>query len=157
MAMSHAIEHYLRAHELPFETIARPPGPRHPEVSEDLTPILPDQVAKSVLLQDDDGYIIAVLPSTRNLDLQKLRQTLDRMVHLAVEREVEDLFVDCDAGSVPAIGNAYDVTTVVDEALLEQSQVYFAAGDRTALIRMKGRDFRALMADRPRGRFSYRI
>lgn len=155
MAIAQAVEHYLRAHELPYEIIPHSRAASSARVAE--TAHLPgDQLAKSVLLQDANGYLIALLPSTRKLDLGKLRHHLDRMVQLAVEQEVERIFSDCDAGAVPALGNAYDVATIVDDALLAQAEVYFEAGDHEELVHMSGRDFRALMADLPHGHFTYR-
>ena len=115
-----------------------------------------EQLAKSVLLQDANGYLIALLPSTRKLDLGKLRHHLDRMVQLAVEQDVERIFSDCERGAVPALGNAYDVVTIVDDTLLTQPEIYFEAGDHEELVHMSGRDFRALMADLPHGHFTYR-
>ena len=155
MAIAQAVEHYLRAHELPYEVIPHSRAVSSARVAE--TAHLPgDQLAKSVLLQDANGYLIALLPSTRKLDLGKLRHQLDRMVALAIEQEVNRIFSDCDAGAVPALGSAYDVVTVVDDALLAQPEIYFEAGDHEELVHMSGRDFRALMADLPHGRVTYR-
>ena len=65
------------------------------------------------------------------------------------------LFYDCDLGAVPALGKAYEVETVVDDTLLRQPEIYFEGGDHEALVHLSGRDFRALMADLPHGRFTY--
>lgn len=155
MAIAPAVEQFLQAHELPYDLVSHPralSASRTAQVSR----VPGDQLAKSVLLQDPSGYVVAVLPSTRRLDLGKLRHHLDRMMELAVEDEVEDLFCDCDRGAIPAIAKAYNVETVVDDTLLQQPEVYFESGDHEALVHMSGRDFRALMADLPHGRFTYK-
>jgi len=155
MAIAQAVENYLRVQELPYDTIEHPKAVSSAHVAE-AAHVPGDRVAKSVLLQDANGYIVAVLPSTRKLHLGKLRHQFDRMLGLAPEREVMKLFSDCDAGAIPAVGHAYDLTTVIDDSLLEQPEIYFEAGDHEALIHMNGRYFRALMADLPHGHFTYR-
>lgn len=156
MAIAPAVEQFLRAHELHYDLVSHPhtvSASRTAEVSH----VPGDQLAKSVLLQDESGYVVAVLPSTRRLDLGKLRHHLNRMMKIAVENEVEDLFRDCDPGAIPAIAKAYDVETIVDDTLLQQPDIYFESGDHEALVHMSGRDFRALMADLPHGRFTYKV
>jgi Ala-tRNA(Pro) deacylase len=155
MAIAQAVENYLRVHELPYDTIKHPKAVSATHVAE-AAHVPGDRLAKSVLLQDANGYVVAVLPSTHKLHLGKLRNQFNRMLGLATEDEISDLFSDCDSGAIPAVGHAYDVTTVIDDSLLEQPDVYFEAGDHEALIHMNGRDFRALMADLPHGHFTYR-
>lgn len=156
MAIAQSVEAFLQAHEVPYELVKHPRSVSSMRTAE-VSHVPGDQLAKSVLLEDESGYIVAVLPSTRKLDLGKLRHHLDRMVGLAVEHEVTEIFRDCDPGAIPALARAYDVETIVDDTLLQQSEVYFEGGDHEALVHMSGRDFRALMADAPHGRFTYRV
>lgn len=67
---------------------------------------------------------------------------------LAVEKELVELFRDCDPGAIPAIGAAYRIDTIVDESLLQQPDVYFEAGDHEALVHVKGPAFGAMMTAR---------
>jgi Ala-tRNA(Pro) deacylase len=115
------------------------------------------QLAKSVLLEDEQGYLMAVIPSTHRLDLGKLHHQLNRMVGLAVEREVTELFRDCDPGAIPALGTAYHVEAIIDDELLQQPDVYFEAGDHEALVHVSGRTFGNMMAGVAHGRFAHHV
>ena len=112
------------------------------------------KVAKSVLLKDDEGYLLAVLPACHRLHLGRLHHALDRSLGLATEAEVTTLFGDCAIGAIPPAGVLYDLETIVDETLLEQEDIYFEAGDHERLIHMKRDDFSKLLGDTMRGRFS---
>jgi Ala-tRNA(Pro) deacylase len=110
-----------------------------------------------VLLEDDDGHLMAIIPSTHRIDLGKLHHHLNRRVGLAIEKEVTELFSDCDPGAIPAIGAAYRVETIIDDALFQQPDVYFEAGDHEALVHVSGQAFGAMMAGAPHGRFTHHI
>ena len=116
-----------------------------------------DKVAKGVLLRDEEGYLLAVLPATHRLHLGRLHRWLNRDLGLATEREVAQLFEDCEVGAIPPTGLLYDVETVVDESLLAQPDVYFEAGDHEQLIHMPMPEFKKLLGDAVRGRVSFRI
>lgn len=156
MAIAQSIQSYLQDHSIPYDIVRHPRSLSSMRTAQ-VAHVPGDRLAKAVLLEDESGYVMAVLPSTRKLDLGKLRHHLDRMVGLAVESEIGAIFRDCDPGAIPALGEAYDVETVVDDTLLQQPEVYFEAGDHEELIHMSGREFRELMADFPHGRFSYRV
>ena len=112
------------------------------------------RVAKSVLLKDDQNYLLAVLPACHRLHLGTLHQMLDRNLGLATESELAALFGDCALGAIPPAGALYDLETIVDEALLEQENIYFEAGDHERLVHMKREDFIELLGDAKRGIFS---
>jgi Ala-tRNA(Pro) deacylase len=112
------------------------------------------KVAKSVLLKDGESYLLAVLPACYRLHLGQLHRALGRDLGLATETEVAVLFGDCVLGAIPPAGVLYDLDTIVDEALLEQDDIYFEAGDHEQLIHMKQADFTKLLGDARRGRFS---
>lgn len=114
----------------------------------------PDQLAKTVLLEDDRGYLVAVVPASRRVELQSLERQLGRRLVLASEREVQDMFSDCAHGAIPAIGQAYGLDVVWDDCLAGCADVYFEAGDHTDLVRMSGKEFTFLMGLRPHGPIS---
>lgn len=156
MPIAQSVQSFLQDHSVHYDVVRHPRSVSSMRTAE-VAHVPGDRLAKAVLLEDDSGYVVAVLPSTRKLDLGKLRHHLDRMVALAVESEVGEVFRDCDPGAIPALGKAYDVETVVDDTVLQQPEVYFEGGDHEELVHMSGREFRELMADLPHGRFSYRV
>lgn len=68
-----------------------------------------EQLAKGVVLKDDKGYLVAVVPATHHVQLGKLRKQYNRYFSLAEEKDLHDLFHDCSIGAVPPIGDAYGV------------------------------------------------
>ncbi len=113
-----------------------------------------DRLAKAVLLEDEDGYVLVVLPASHRLALGALHNALQRRLGLATEGEVGELFRDCELGAIPPFGEPYGIETVLDDSLLEQPEVYFESGDHEELVRVSGEQFRRLLAGWPHGPFS---
>jgi len=111
-------------------------------------------VAKAVLLEDERGYVVAIVPGSRRVDLAALRGHLRRELELASEAALEALFPDCERGAVPPVTAPYRVPTVYDDSLRGLLEVYFEAGDHEDVVHMRGRDFLAMLSGSPHGRFS---
>jgi Ala-tRNA(Pro) deacylase len=103
------------------------------------------QIAKAVLLRDEYGYVLAVIPASRELDLAEVEQELGRRLHLAKEYELNEIFTDCALGAVPALGPAYGLETVADTQLRSMSDIYFESGDHEELIHVAETQFEDLM------------
>ena len=115
-----------------------------------------DRLAKSVVLEDDDGFVMAVLPSTCHIKLGRLSRQLDRKLRLASEGDLSSLFADCELGAIPAVGAAYGMRTIVDNSLGKQPDIYFEAGDHEELIHMRQEEFTFLMHDAGHAAFAAR-
>ena len=113
-----------------------------------------ERLAKAVVLKDGHGFLLAVLPATRHLDMEQLSVFLERDLGLATEDEIRGLFEDCDPGAIPPLGAAYGLPVVLDESLLEETDIYLEGGGHRDLIRMTSETFARLMEDARRGRFS---
>ena len=112
-----------------------------------------ERLAKGVLLDTaDDDHLLAVLPSDRRVELSELRTELGSKPRISDEAEVGKLFRDCELGSLPPVG--YGITTIVDDSLERQPDVYFEAGDHKSLVHMDGAEFSRLTQDARHGRFS---
>ncbi len=107
------------------------------------------QVAKAVVLEDQEGYVVSVLPSTNQLDLDWVNETLGRELELAREIELRELFQDCAMGAVPALSNAYGLDVIWDDQLKSASDIYIEAGDHENLVHMSGETFRKLVENLP--------
>jgi len=112
------------------------------------------RIAKSILLEDEHGYLLVLLPASCRLALEQVRERLHRKLELASEEELAALFEDCALGAIPAIGPAYGVPTLIDDPLLRMPDVYFEGGDHEDLVHLSGMAFRALLADAPHERCS---
>lgn len=107
----------------------------------------PAQLAKSVLLEDDDGCVMAVIPADKTVMLHEVARMLDRKeLHLADENRIASVFDGCERGALPPVGMAWGVETVVDDALEANDQVYLEGGDHEQLLRMSREQFHDLMS-----------
>ncbi|WP_294120393.1 YbaK/EbsC family protein [Sphingomonas sp.] len=111
-----------------------------------------DRLAKSILLDTDDGPLLAVLPSDRKVELSELRSELGHKPRLVGESQLRQVFTDCDFGAVPPVG--YGVTTIIDDSLGKQPDVYFEAGDHRSLVHMDQGAFAQLTRYARHGQFS---
>lgn len=106
----------------------------------------PAELAKAVVLKDQIGPLLAVVPASERLDLDRLRETLRRPgLDFLPEEQLDALFFDCDKGAIPPLGPDYRVPTVVDTRLRDAANVYFEAGDHEDLVHVNQTSFRALM------------
>lgn len=113
-----------------------------------------EQIAKAVLLKDERGYLLAVLPATHQLLPDVLNKRLHRELKLAEEEDLERLFYDCEIGAVPPLGPDYGVPTVVEDLLRSCSDIYFEAGDHLGLVQVTETNFEKLMEGAEFIRFS---
>lgn len=105
-----------------------------------------ESLAKSVVLEDDRGFVLAVLPASRKLEIDRVRDKLGRPLHLSREHEMIRLFPDCAIGAVPPLGAAYGLPTVIDVNFENSEEVFFEGGDHETLVRMDGGEFLGLLA-----------
>jgi Ala-tRNA(Pro) deacylase len=113
-------------------------------------------MAKTVLVRTGHGHVLAVLPATHHVDLDRLRRDLkEDQVDLATEGEMEQLFPDCERGAIPPFGSLYQVPTLVDESLTQDEEIVFEGQTHEEAIRMRFRDYESV--EHPRlGRFATR-
>jgi Ala-tRNA(Pro) deacylase len=115
----------------------------------------PSQLAKSVILQDDEGCVMAVLPADRVLMVGEFSRLAGRYrLRLADEDRIASLFEDCERGAVPPVGMAWGIPTIVDDELESSDVVYMEVGDHEQLLRMSHDQFHELMRAQPHGMFS---
>jgi Ala-tRNA(Pro) deacylase len=156
MGIATTLREYLESRQIGYEIVAHPHTNSAMRAAE-AAHVPGDQVAKPVLLGDDDSYLLAVIPATHRLELDRLNQMMARSLEILPEAEIEATFSDCERGAIPAIGEPYGVDVVVDPALIHQSDVYFESGDHEHLIHLDGEMFRSLMANAPRAHVSHHL
>lgn len=156
MAIAYTVEKYLDMHHIPYDILSHPRATNSLKTAEAAN-IGADRLAKAILLEDRNGYLVAVLPASHHLSLRRLRDQTGRKVRMASEDELSGLFRDCELGAVPALGTAYGLDTVWDDSLTELPDVYFEAGDHHELIHVERDPFLALLGNARHGRFSNRV
>ena len=148
MAIAITLKSYLDGHNVDYDTVEHP----HTESAVDSAKsahVPAHQMAKAVVLEDNSGYIVSVLPSNNRLNLGWVNEELQRDLRLATEVELKKLFADCDTGAVPALSNAYGLKVIWDDQLRHASDIYIEAGDHEHLIHLRGKDFQQLMEKLP--------
>jgi Ala-tRNA(Pro) deacylase len=148
MAIANTLKSYLSERHVEYDVIHHAHSETALEAAHSAH-VPSHQVAKAVVLEDDDGYVVSVLPSTNRLDLEWVNQTLGRKLEMAREDELPELFKDCELGAVPALSEAYGLQVIWDDQLKSASDIYIEAGDHENLIHMQGESFRKLMEDMP--------
>jgi Ala-tRNA(Pro) deacylase len=153
MSLAHRVHWYLDHHHIDYQVIHHDRSKTSLESSL-RAHVPPGRVAKSVLLEDERGYVLAVVPAACRLSFEAIDQVLERNLELATERELEQIFSDCERGAVPALGAAYNIPMVVDNSLLRLPDVYFEGGDHQELVHVESEAFRELMKRARHGRIS---
>jgi Ala-tRNA(Pro) deacylase len=154
MNIAPSVKDFLAERQIGYELRAHP----HTTTSIDTARsahVPPARLAKAVVLKDESGYFIAVLPSARHVSGARLGNALHRQApRLATEWEVATLFGDCAFGAVPPVGEPYGLPLVVDEALDAEPDLYFEAGDHEHLVHVSRGEFFRLTAEAPRAHFT---
>jgi len=144
MEMASTLIKYLADNNLSYDKLS------HPHTVTTLataraTRVPINAMAKSVILEDELGYVMAVVPASQHVKIREINVLLDRNLGLATESELRHLFIDCELGAIPPIGEAYGIQTVVDYSLDDCEDVYFEAGNHEDVIHVNCSTFNELM------------
>jgi Ala-tRNA(Pro) deacylase len=148
MAIAKTLINYLKERGVDYELVAHD-HTATAEASAHAAHVPAHQVAKAVVLRDDAGYVISVLPANHSLEINWVNDELDRSLEMACEDEFKKLFGDCETGAVPALGEAYGLKVIWDDELAYTADIYIEAGDHEHLIWLERRDFKKLMSGLP--------
>ena len=103
------------------------------------------EMAKTVVVNLDGHFALAVVPANRKVDLERLRQaTGATSAELVDERAFAGDFPECEPGAMPPFGNLYGMPVYVEPHLAQDDLIAFNAGTHTELIRMAYKDFERL-------------
>lgn len=101
--------------------------------------VMPDEVAKTLVLTTPEGNVRAVLPASERIDLRKVGELVGatgKKVHLASEEDLARDYGDFELGAVPPFGGKSD-RVIVDRGLAERDSVVLEAGTHERSVRMK--------------------
>ena len=144
MAISQRLKNFLDSQHARYQVLPHQAAYTAPEVAHTLH-VPGKELAKVVVVNIGDGFVMTVLPSTWNVDLDRLREIFQSPhVRLATEGEVKGLFPDCETGAMSPFGNLYDLQVYVDQSLADDEEIVFQGGTSREAIRMRYEDFAAL-------------
>lgn len=148
MTMARTVAAYLRQYRVPYSIVHHPRTHSTRETGH-LAYVPLKRLAKAVVLGDQQGCVMVVVPGNRHVDVDRLSKKLRRNLTLVTETRLVSLFKDCALGAIPPVGPAYGLETMVDDRLVGQPEIYFEAGDHEDLVRVDGEQFLSLL-NRPR-------
>jgi Ala-tRNA(Pro) deacylase len=100
------------------------------------------RVAKVVGVIADGRPVELVLPASRRVDLDRVRELLGaREVRLATEPELGRCFTGCEVGAIPALRHWAGVDVVMDGHLRCGGDIYILGGTHRDAIRMNFDDW----------------
>jgi Ala-tRNA(Pro) deacylase len=140
------IHDFLRSRGVWFEALLHGPASSSAKRARNAR-VTGRRVAKAVLLQAGNSFVVAVLPASSQIDLDKLSQVLGFAisdVRLATSDELLAMFPDCEPGVVPPFGRLYGLSTLVDSGFSEGGDIVVSANTRHEGLWMHFRDFQAL-------------
>lgn len=104
------------------------------------------ELAKTVIVTIAGKMAMVVLPASRQLDFNLLRELSGTQeVELASEKEFVDLFPECEIGAMPPFGNLYGIDVYVSEELEDDDDIAFNAGAHTELLRLSYDSYKRLV------------
>jgi len=100
------------------------------------------RVAKVVVVMIDDRPAELILPASRHVNLDKVRQVLKaREVRLASEDEMAAYFTDYEVGAVPPLRHWKELPVLMDRSLNVEGDILFQAGTHSDAVRLNFRDW----------------
>lgn len=112
-----------------------------------------EEIAKTLLVKTDSGYMLVVLRASDRLNLGKLKKLLSaKKISIARERDMASQ-LRVKPGALTAFGNLHKLPTVIEQKLTRVPQALFPSGSFEHSLMIKVKDFLALEKPR-RGSFS---
>jgi Ala-tRNA(Pro) deacylase len=153
MAIAVSLKEYMDSRGVAYDVITHERATSMLEAAQSAG-IPGDCVIKTVVLEDDDGYMLAAVPASHHIRMAALRRALNRRASLATEGEFADLFGDCEVGAIPPVGAPYGLEVIVDDSLIDMPDLYFEGGDHRSLVHVRHEAFGRLMAGAKHGRIT---
>lgn len=139
------LREFLDSHDIKYFVVSHSPAYTAQEVAASAH-VPGKELAKIVMVTIEGKLAMAVLPASKQLDLERFRLIAGtRDAGLAGEQEFAFLFPECETGAMPPFGNLYGLDVYVAEELEEDDDIAFNAGSHTELVRLAYRDFKRLV------------
>ncbi len=140
MSLATLIENHLTAHGIPYVVVTH--GTAGNDIAEVHIP--PGKTVKSLVLQDRDGLLVAVIAADRTLDITRLQQHLERSLELVLPQDYKTLFKDLAPTAFSPFAKNYGLRVLIDAPLAEQDLAFFANSNPNEYVRVDRDGFRRL-------------
>ena len=153
MAVAMTLDSYLSNKACHYDVVEHPFS--ETAVQAGMSASLPlAQIAKAVVVNHHNHHLLVAIPAMNRLMLPQVESMVGSHLSLTHEKELDALFGDCDKGAIPAIGQAYGLDVIWDDALQQEDDIYLEGGDHRHLIHLKREQFLQLMQNNPHGEIS---
>jgi Ala-tRNA(Pro) deacylase len=143
MSVPARLKTFLDSNQIPYESLSHSTT-YTAQGTATLMQISGKEIAKTVVLYSGAQWkepVLAVLPGSKHVKLDKLAAAVGKPVRIATEEEFSGLFPDCELGAMPPFGALYNLPVYVDESLAKDKEVVFNAGTHHDAVRMNYEDF----------------
>lgn len=148
-----SLDEFLTKARVPYTTFRHPPAFTAMHAAA-ISHVPGQSWAKTVVCVADAEPVLAVVPAHYTVDLEQLRALAGAAtLRLASEKEICELYPDCEEGAMPPFGGLYLQRVFVEACFVGDPEMVFNAGTHTDCIRMHYADF-ADLAKPVVGRFS---
>jgi len=154
MSISKSVVTYIKQHGIHY-TVLSHDKTRTLEETADSIHAPYAKMLRAVIMSDGEQQFMAVLPVTHVLNFKLLQSKLGRELSVASYRDFSDKFDCCERGSVPPIGEPFDLPVFIDQSVANLDEVYFEPGSHIAAMKMNGNDYIKLMGRNNVGDFAY--
>jgi Ala-tRNA(Pro) deacylase len=155
MAILRSLQRLLEDNHVPYEVHPHPVAYTAKETAA-VDGVPPSEMAKVLVLRGRSRLMMAVLPATHALDLERLRATVgDPELRLASEREFADAFPACETGAIPPFGQLFGMPLWVDDSLGRERETVFNGGNHHETVHIAYADY-VRLAKPHFGEFSWR-
>jgi len=143
-----SLQEYLEKNRASYERIAHRRAITAQEIAA-AAHVPGDELAKTVVVRIDGRMALVMLPASRRLNLERLRDVAGaRRVELVDEDEFTDRFPDCETGAMPPFGNLYGMEVYESDTLAAAPSIAFNGGSHDELVRLREKTFEALVHPR---------
>jgi Ala-tRNA(Pro) deacylase len=141
MSASTWIRTSLTARGIPFEEMHHPPAFTAQQVAA-REHVSGHRMAKVVAAVVDGRAVELILPASRRVDLERVKEVLGaKDVRLASEEEMGRVFTGCEVGAIPALRHWEGVTVLMDRTMPVDGDLVIQAGTHTDAIRLPLREW----------------
>ena len=100
----------------------------------------PAQVGKVVVFESDRGPLVALVPSNRTADAERVRKAVRATEVKATTQARASQLSEYLGEAVPPAGLPGGFRVIIDRALANEDVLYFAAGEASAVLKLRGKD-----------------
>ena len=111
----------------------------------------PAKVVRPVLLRSGNQVLMAIIRADQELDLVRVGRMFKRDFVLCTEAEVAKLLPDCDPRALPPLAAPFGLRAIMDRAVAELPQLYFAVGTAGLFIHADAEAFAGLHGETIKG------